>query len=76
VVQILQIYVIKLLLSPQERKDNTLKMQILKKLQKESWLDTLKKDFQIKRQKKELLTMRLAMLFVDGISEEVILWLN
>jgi len=72
----LQIYVIKLLLSPQERKDNTLKMQILKKLQKESWLDTLKKDFQIKRQKKELLTMRLAMLFVDGISEEVILWLN
>lgn len=74
--QILQIYVIKLLLSPQERKDSTLKMQILKKPQKESWLDTLKKDFQIKRQKKELLTMRLAMLFVDGISEEVILWLN
>lgn len=74
--QILQIYVIKLLLSPQERKDNTLKMQILSKPQKESWLDTLKKDFQIKRQKKELLTMRLAMLFVDGISEEAILWLN
>lgn len=65
--QILLIYVIKLLLSPLERKDNTSKMLILKKPQKESWLDILRKDFQIKKPKRESHIMKLAMLFVDGI---------
>lgn len=41
-------------------------MMILKKLQKELWLDISKKDYQIKRLKKELPIMKQVMRFADG----------
>ncbi len=64
--QTLEIFVIRLLLLPQEKIDNILKMQISNKLHKELWLDMLKKDYQIKKQEKELLIIKQDMLFVDG----------
>ncbi len=42
-------------------------MQIFKKPQKELWLDTLKRDFPIKKPKRELPIMKQDMLYVGGI---------
>ncbi len=41
-------------------------MMIFKKLQKESWQDISKKDYQIKKQRKEWLIMKQDMQFVGG----------
>jgi hypothetical protein len=41
-------------------------MMIFKKLQKESWQDISKKDYQIKKQRKEWLIMKQGMQFVGG----------
>jgi hypothetical protein len=66
VVLILPICAIKLQLLPPERKDNTLKMLTLKKPPKELWRGTLRRDFPIKKPKKELLIMKQVMLLPDG----------
>lgn len=76
VVLISLIYATKQQLLLQERKDNTLKIQILRRLPKELWQVMWRRDSQTKRQRREWLTMKQVMQFADGIWKVVILLSN